>query len=72
MGSFANGQKLTQSWNGTYVQSGADATVTNAGWSATIPANGGSVEFGFLASRSGTANDPPGSFRLNDSPCVSG
>ncbi|MEV6156914.1 glycoside hydrolase family 44 protein [Nonomuraea sp. NPDC052129] len=70
--SFANGQKLTQSWNGTYVQSGADATVTNASWNATIPANGGSVEFGFLAGRSGTANDPPGAFRLNDSPCVTG
>ncbi|MFG3437145.1 glycoside hydrolase family 44 protein [Nonomuraea sp. NPDC047897] len=70
--SFANGQQLTQSWNGAFAQSGPDVAVTDAGWNATIPAKGGKVEFGFLATRSGTANDPPGAFRLNDSPCVSG
>ncbi|WP_229798592.1 cellulose-binding domain-containing protein [Planomonospora parontospora] len=70
--SFANGQKVTQSWNGSFTQSGADVTVTGASWNGTITANGGNAEFGFLASRTGTANDEPTGFTLNGSPCVDG
>src|SRR4051795_8045560 len=30
--SYASGQKITQSWNSLYSQSGADVTFTNAAW----------------------------------------
>jgi hypothetical protein len=61
--SFANGQVLNQAWGGTYAQSGAAVTVTNASYTANIPP-GGSVTVGFLSSWNGT-NAAPASFALN-------
>ncbi|MEU9836465.1 glycoside hydrolase family 44 protein [Streptosporangium sp. NPDC048047] len=69
---FADGQKITQSWNGTHAQSGAAVTVTNVSWNGTLAAGGGSAEFGFLASLNGTANAKPTAFTLNGSPCRAG
>ncbi|GAA4262283.1 endo-1,4-beta-xylanase [Dactylosporangium darangshiense] len=46
---FANGQKITQMWSGTYTQSGAAVTVKNVSYNASPPAT-----FGFLADWSGT------------------
>jgi mannan endo-1,4-beta-mannosidase len=65
---YANGQTLTQSWGGTYAQSGAAVTVTNANYTANIPA-GGSVTFGFLANWNGT-NTAPTAFALNGTACA--
>jgi mannan endo-1,4-beta-mannosidase len=65
--SFANGQALNQSWGGTYAQSGAAVTVTNASYTANIPP-GGSVTVGFLSSWNGT-NAAPASFALNGRTC---
>jgi hypothetical protein len=67
---FANGQQISQMWGGTYVQSGANVTVTNVPWTATIPPNG-TVSIGFLASWSGT-NAHPTSFTLNGGLCGTG
>jgi xyloglucan-specific exo-beta-1,4-glucanase len=68
--SFANGQQITNSWNGKASQSGAAVTVTNEGWNGTIAA-GGSVDFGFQASWQGS-NVAPTGFTLNGRSCSSG
>ncbi|MET7395904.1 cellulase family glycosylhydrolase [Dactylosporangium sp. NPDC005572] len=65
--SYANGQVLTQSWGGQYTQSGAAVTVTNASYTANIPA-GGTVNFGFLANWNGS-NTNPTVFTLNGTRC---
>jgi cellulase/cellobiase CelA1 len=66
---FANGQVLSQSWGGTYVQTGANVAMTNVDWNRVITANGGTAEFGFIASHSGT-NAKPTSFTLNGAACT--
>ncbi|GAB3434563.1 cellulose binding domain-containing protein [Flindersiella endophytica] len=67
--SFANGQTVTQMWGGSYTQSGANLTVTNAGYTGTI-SPGGSQSFGFLANLSGNTNAKPTSFMLDNSTCA--
>ena len=52
---FANGQTLTQMWNGTYTATGSLITVKPAAWTTSIPA-GGSVSVGFLANSSSASN----------------
>src|SRR5690348_14951403 len=42
--SFTAGQTVTQLWNGTYTQSGAQVTVDNAPWNGAI-ATGSSTQF---------------------------
>ena len=49
--SFSAGQTVTQLWNGSYTQSGASVTVTNASYNGSLAA-GGSTTFGFLANGS--------------------
>jgi cellulase/cellobiase CelA1 len=67
---YANGQVISQLWNGSYTQSGAAVTVKDAGFNGTIAPNA-SAEFGFLASWNGT-NNKPTSFTLNGAGCVAG
>jgi cellulase/cellobiase CelA1 len=50
---FGGGERITQSWNATVTQSGADVTARNAGWNGAI-APGASTAFGFLGSATGT------------------
>ncbi|MEV0198811.1 cellulose binding domain-containing protein [Nonomuraea sp. NPDC050691] len=64
---FGAGQQITQSWNGTAGQSGANVTVTDAAYNAAI-ASGGSTSFGFTGSRTGS-NPIPASFSLNGTSC---
>jgi lysophospholipase L1-like esterase len=52
---LANGQTVTQVWNGTLTTSGSTATVKNATYNGTVPP-GTSTTFGFLAN--GTASTP--------------
>jgi len=54
---FRDGQKITQSWNGTVAQSGAGVTIANAGSNGTL-APAASTELGFLGSWSGTNTAP--------------
>ncbi|MFD2354381.1 cellulose binding domain-containing protein [Nonomuraea ferruginea] len=54
---FADGQRVTQIWNGTLAASGANVTVTHVGWNALL-SPGGSTSFGFLASWNGTNTAP--------------
>ncbi|MCO8271547.1 family 43 glycosylhydrolase [Actinoplanes sp. TRM 88003] len=65
--SFTAGQSVTQLWNGTVTQSGAQVTVTNAAYNGSVP-SGGSVSFGFNGS--GSANPAPASFTLNGVTCT--
>ncbi|TLP54796.1 cellulose binding domain-containing protein [Microbispora triticiradicis] len=66
--SFGAGQTISQLWNGSYTQSGAQVTVTDAGYNASIP-TGGSAGFGFNASWNGS-NPVPANFALNGTPCT--
>jgi hypothetical protein len=67
--SFANGQTITQLWNGSFTQSGAAVTITNAAYNGSIPAGAQvSSEPGFNGSWTGT-NSAPTAFSLNGTAC---
>src|SRR5689334_12618494 len=66
--SFPAGQTVTQLWNGTVTQSGAQVTVVNAGWNGGI-ATGGRVTVGFNGSWTG-GNPAPADFALNGVSCT--
>ncbi|MEU7872189.1 cellulase family glycosylhydrolase [Dactylosporangium sp. NPDC049140] len=54
---YANGQAITQLWNGTLTTSGSAVTVTNMAYNGTIPANG-TTSFGFTGTWTGTNATP--------------
>ena len=67
---FANGQTITQLWNGTYTQSGSAVTVTNVSYNASIPAGQSlSSAPGFNGSWNGS-NTAPTAFTLNGIACA--
>ena len=66
--SFANGQTITQLWNGSYTQSGSNVAVTNVSYNGAI-APGGNTSFGFNGSWNGT-NSSPTAFTLNGAACT--
>jgi len=70
--SFANGQTISSSWNGTVAQSGANITVSEqAGQSwENIPAGGSYTGFGFNGTWNGTTNAVPAAFSLNGTACT--
>jgi len=70
--SFANGQTISSSWNGTVAQSGANVTVSEqAGQSwENIPAGGSYTGFGFNGTWNGTTNAVPAAFSLNGTACT--
>ncbi|MFD4639877.1 cellulose binding domain-containing protein [Lentzea sp. NPDC058436] len=67
---FAEGESVTQLWNGTASQSGVNVSVTNADYNALIVADG-SVSFGFNGSATAPSS-PPASFSLNGNACTTG
>jgi cellulase/cellobiase CelA1 len=54
---FANGQTITQLWNGTDTSSGAGHSVRDAGYNGTLGANA-STTFGFTGTWNGTNSVP--------------
>lgn len=64
---FPSGQKVASGWSGTWTQSGANVTVTDAGWNKSIAA-GGTVALGFNGVLSGS-NAIPSAFTLNGVTC---
>jgi hypothetical protein len=64
---FADGQKVTQGWNGTFAQSGTKVTVTAPEWGRNIPA-GGTASVGFNGSK-GATNTAPVDFAVNGVSC---
>jgi glucuronoarabinoxylan endo-1,4-beta-xylanase len=70
--SFANGQTMASSWNGTASQSGANVTVTEQTgqtWE-NIPAGGTYSGFGFNGTWNGITNSVPTAFFLNGNACT--
>ena len=65
---WAGNQKITQSWNSTYTQTGANAALTNESWNPTIAAGATLSGMGFNGSYSGT-NSAPTAFYLNGTLC---
>ncbi|MEH1123680.1 cellulose-binding domain-containing protein, partial [Micromonospora sp. CPCC 206061] len=65
--SFTAGQQISQGWNGTFTQSGAQVRVTNASWNGALGTNA-TAGMGFNASWAGT-NPAPTSFALNGVTC---
>jgi len=68
--SFAAGQTVTQYWNATITQNGAQLRAVNVSYNASIGSNA-SVSFGFNGSWSGS-NPAPTSFALNGVTCTGG
>ncbi len=66
--SFGGDQRIGNSWNATFSQSGAAVTLTHAAWNRIIPP-GGSVTVGLYGARSGPLNPPPIVY-VNGVPCV--
>ncbi|GIF15454.1 GH12 family glycosyl hydrolase domain-containing protein [Actinoplanes teichomyceticus] len=64
---FPSGQKLASGWNGTWTQTGATVTVTDAGWNRSIPA-GATVALGFNGTWAG-GNAIPTGFTVNGVTC---
>jgi endoglucanase len=63
-------QRLTQGWNATWSQSGANVTATNVNWNGNLATNA-SASIGFTGSWSGS-NPSPASFTLNGVACTGG
>ncbi len=68
--SYSAGQQVTQAWNATVTQSGAQVTAKSVSYNGTLATNA-STSFGFNASW--TASNPvPTSFTLNGVSCTGG
>jgi endoglucanase len=66
---FANGQTITQLWNGAETQSGANVTVNNLSYNGSIPAGGSYTGMGFNGSWNNATNAVPTSFAVNGTTC---
>jgi uncharacterized membrane protein len=67
---FANGQTITQLWNGSETQSGANVTVKNVSYNGNIPSGGSYTGMGFNGSWNNTTNAIPAAFSLNGTACT--
>ncbi|HEU4328663.1 MAG TPA: cellulose-binding domain-containing protein, partial [Roseiflexaceae bacterium] len=65
---FPSGQQVSQIWNATHMQTGANVSASNLSYNGTIAPNGGTVSFGFNGSF-GSTNTNPTSFTLNGVVC---
>lgn len=66
---FPNGQTITQLWNGSASQSGANVTVRNLSYNGTIAAGGTYTGVGFNGTWNSVANGSPASFAVNGVAC---
>ncbi|WP_316772455.1 cellulose-binding domain-containing protein [Streptomyces sasae] len=65
--SFRDGQKVTQMWDASVSQNGAQVTADAASYNQSVAANG-TLSFGFLGTWSGSNSSPYG-FTLNGDSC---
>ncbi|MEU7574947.1 non-reducing end alpha-L-arabinofuranosidase family hydrolase, partial [Micromonospora sp. NPDC049240] len=68
--SYGAGQTVTQAWNATVTQSGANVTARNVDYNGAIPTNG-TTSFGFNGAWT-SSNPAPTSFALNGVTCTGG
>ncbi|MGA2652693.1 MAG: cellulose binding domain-containing protein [Terracidiphilus sp.] len=66
---FANGQSVSQLWNGIETQSGANVTVKNEPYNGSVAAGGSVTGVGFNGAWNGTTNAVPTSFAVNGTTC---
>ncbi len=66
---FANGQTVSQLWNGIETQSGTAVTVKNEPYNGSVAAGGSVQSIGFNGTWSGTTNAVPTSFAVNGTTC---
>jgi hypothetical protein len=69
---WANGQGISDIWNGIYSQSGGNATVTNESYNGTIAAGSSYTGMGFDGTWNGVTNTTPTNFAINGTTCVNG
>src|SRR5262245_5858026 len=67
--SFTAGQQVTQAWNATVTQSGAQVTARNADWNGNLATNA-TANPGFNASWNNSSNPAPTNFALNGVACT--
>ena len=67
---FANGQTVSQLWNGIETQSGANVTVSNESYNGSIGAGGSYNGVGFNGTWNGTTNAIPTAFSINGTACT--
>jgi hypothetical protein len=67
---FANGQTVSQLWNGIESQSGANVTVKNESYNGSIAAGGTLSGIGFNGTWNGTTNAVPTAISLNGTACT--
>jgi len=66
---FANGQTVSQLWNGIETQSGANVTVKNEPYNGSVAAAGSVTGVGFNGAWNGATNAVPTSFAVNGTTC---
>jgi cellulose 1,4-beta-cellobiosidase len=66
---FANGQTISQLWNGIEAQSGANVSVANESYNGNIPSGGSYSGMGFNGTWNNTTNTAPTSFAVNGVAC---
>jgi hypothetical protein len=66
---FANGQTVTELWNGNVTQSGANVKVTNMSYNGGIAAGSSYTGMGFNGSWNNVTNAVPTSFAVNGTTC---
>ncbi|GAA1777652.1 hypothetical protein GCM10009681_56050 [Luedemannella helvata] len=69
--SYSSGQTVTQAWNATVTQNGAQVTARNVDYNGSLATNA-SASFGFNGSWNNSANPAPTSFTLNGTACTGG
>ena len=66
---FANGQMVSQLWNGATTQSGANVTVSNLSYNGSIAAGSSYNGVGFNGTWNNSTNAIPASFAVNGTAC---
>ena len=66
---FANGQTVTQLWNGNVTQGGANVSVTNESYNGNIASGGSYSGMGFNGAWNNATNAVPTSFAVNGVAC---
>ncbi len=66
---FANGQTVSELWNGVEAQSAANVTVTNEPYNGSVAVGGSVSGIGFNGTWNGVTNAAPTSFAVNGTTC---
>ncbi|MGW4467035.1 pectate lyase family protein [Micromonospora sp. NPDC004704] len=67
--SYTAGQQVTQAWNATVTQSGAQVSAANVGYNANLATNA-SASFGLNGTWNNSSNPAPTGFTLNNVACT--